>query len=379
MARLLDATWNESPQFVGFISTYVGYLYEQFSVKPLPNSIKIPNESWKPFIKTLYKGNQQDEPDYIIDASLIPDFYSGVKSDENKVILAFSGGKDSTANLLYLLDEGKDVTCIFTKGINRSATLEIDHATEIADLYNAKLIIDHIAIGGKTDYFENPVKNIFIISRLLEYGIVNGCTVISIGETHNLVSEEMDIMYNYSDSVDFIKQFEAAMQTHVPTFKVDWIFKEESTDISYLIYRHPEVIPHLHSCLMPTRYRKMQLKHIEKYHLHADVTQPDKEGIMPDRCMNCWKCMAEWLYLVCWNKLPYNKDYLENKVIPTVSKKIGQLDKTLEGKTAITLYEILDALIEIKTLEQYVKNPDLIFKDSYHYHPELDRPLNKVD
>lgn len=305
MARLLEGTWNISPQFVGLISTYVGYLYEQFSVKPLPNSIKIPNDSWKPFIKTLYKGNKQEEPEYIIDSTLIPDFYKGVTSNEDKVILAFSGGKDSTANLLYLLDEGKDVTCVFTKGINRSATQESEHAQEIADMYNVKLVFDQIAIGGKTDYFENPVKNIFIISRLLEYGISNGCTVISIGETHNLVSDEMDIMYNYSDSVDFIKQFESAMQTHVPTFKVDWIFKEESTDISYIIHNHPEVIPHLHSCLMPTRYRKMQLTFTEKYHLHADITRPNEEGIMPDRCMNCWKCMAEWLYLVCWNKLPF--------------------------------------------------------------------------
>ena len=373
MARLLNGTWEICPQFVGHISTYVGYLYEQFSVKPLPDTIMIPNDTWRPFIKTLYKGNKQDEPTYIINKDLIPEVYGDTKSDEDQAILAFSGGKDSTANLLYMLDEGKKVTCVFTKGVNRSATQEAEHAEYIANMYNTPIIFDQIAIGGKTDYFENPVKNIFIISRLLEYGIKNGCTVVSIGETHNLVSDEMDIMYNYSDSVDFIKQFETAIQTHVPTFKVDWIFKEESTDFSYVIHNHPEVIPHLHSCLMPTRYKKMQLKYTEKYHLHADITRPNEEGIMQDRCMNCWKCMAEWVYLVCWNKLPYNKQYMIEKVIPTITKKIGQLDKTLEGKTDLKVSDLLEALVEINTLKQYVKDPNKIYRDSYHYHTELNR------
>lgn len=370
MATLSRATW-ENQEFVGSISMYVGTLYELFSNKDFPTELSIPNESWKPFISLVYKGKNLPEPTYEIRNELIPD-YGLVTSDESKVILAFSGGKDSTANLTYLLDEGKEVTCVFTKGINRSATEELSHATTIANMYNTNLVIDKISISGKTDYFENPVKNIFIISRLLEYGIKNNCTVISIGETHNLKSDELDIMYNYSDATDLLQLFEDAVKSHIPTFKIDWIFKEESTDISYLIYYHPEVIPHLMSCLMPSRYKQMQRKFIEKYHLNADVSDPHKEGIMEGRCMNCWKCMAEWLYLVTWNKLPANKEYFNSKVIPTAIKKIGQLDKKLENKNgSLTYREILNSLVEYDSLIKYVKDPSLIKKDSYHHHPEL--------
>ena len=373
MAKLGDKTFANS-EFLGPISVYVAYLYEQFSVNPLPESIKIPNEYWKPFIQLLYKGNNQTEPEYEIDSSLIPN-YANIDIDTNKFILAFSGGKDSTANLLYLMDEDYDVTCVFTKGINRSATEEIDHAKLVTDSLGAKLVIDEISISGKTDYFENPVKNVLIISRLLDYGFKNKCAYVSIGETHNLKSEEMDIMYNYSDAIDLLNLFEQAVQTHYPQFRLDWIFKEESTDMSYILYYHPYVLPLLHSCLMPSRYKKMQLKFSEKYNLHADIRHPDSEGIMNGRCMNCWKCMAEWMYLAVWGLVPMNQAYLKEKVIPTAAKKIGQLDKSLEGRTDLTVHDVLEALVEIDTLREYVKDPSKIDKDSYHKWPELSKRI----
>lgn len=371
MAKLGDKTF-ENRLFNGPISTYVAYLYEQFSVNPLPESIKIPNEYWKPFIQLLYKGNNQTEPEYEIDSSLIPN-YEHIDIDTNKFILAFSGGKDSTANLLYLMDEGYDVTCVFNKGIKRSATGDLDHAKAVTNYLNLDLVIDEISISGKTDYFEHPVNNILIISRLLEYGFNTDCAYISIGETHNLKSEEMDIMYNYSDAIDLLNLFEQAVQTHYPQFRLDWIFKEESTDISYILHNHPDVIPLIHSCLMPSRYRKMQLKYIEKFNLKADIKHPDTTGIMEGRCMNCWKCMAEWLYLVVWGLLPMDRSYLQNKVIPTATSKIGQLDKSLEGRTDLTVHDVLEALVEIDTLKEYVKDPSKIDRDSYHKWPELNR------
>lgn len=370
MARLSRVTW-ENQDFVDSISIYVGTLYELFSNKNFPTSIEIPNESWKPFINLIYKGRNLPEPIYEIRNDLIHD-YGSVISDESKVILAFSGGKDSTANLTYLVDEGKEVTCIFTKGINRSTTEELSHANTIANMYNAKFVIDTISISGKTDYFENPIKNVFIISRLLEYGIKNNCTVISIGETHDSKSEKLDIMYNYSDAVDLLQLFEDAVKSHIPTFKIDWIFEKESTDMSYLIYYHPEVIPHLMSCLMPSRYKQMHRKLIDKYHLKADLNNPNEEGLMDGRCMNCYKCITEWLYLVIWNKLHANKNYFKDKVIPITIKKIGQLDKTLEDKgSKLTYREVFNSLVDYDSLLKYKNDPTLIKKDAHHHHPEL--------
>lgn len=371
MAKLNSETFTDY-EFNGEISNYVAYLFEHFSVNPFPSEVKIPNDAWIPFIQLLYKGNNQHEPTYIYDNSLLTTVYPEIPLSNN-VLVAFSGGKDSTANMLYLKDTGWDVTCIFTKGANRSANKEIDHAIDIANMYNVPLITDQIHITGKTDFFENPVKNILIVSRIIEYGLKHNCLNISVGFTHDILTSELTIMYNYSDSKELMTLFENALKKNVSSLRIDWLFKEEATDLSYLVYYHSEVIPSILSCLMPERYKKSQLKFTSKYHLHADIANPDIEGVMPGRCMNCWKCMAEWAYLYCWNKLPYNKEYFEQKILPTFLKKIDQLDNTLTGRTDLTTHDLLDAAIEIDVLSKYVKNPNLILLDIYHAHTELDK------
>ena len=163
----LKEEFRKNPFFGGFLSNYISYLYEQFSQRPLPTDIKIPNESWKECIQLLYKCSNQEEPEFIIDQSLVPQ-YDKIDIDSNKVILALSGGKDSTANLVRLKDEGKDVTCYFMRRANMSYLLEEDQARKIADLYNAPMIIDELHRTGKTDYFENPIKNVLIMIQYMK-------------------------------------------------------------------------------------------------------------------------------------------------------------------------------------------------------------------
>lgn len=364
----LKEEFRKNPFFGGFLSNYISYLYEQFSQRPLPTDIKIPNKSWKECIQLLYKCSNQEEPEFIIDQSLVPQ-YDKIDIDSNKVILALSGGKDSTANLVRLKDEGKDVTCYFMRRANMSYLLEEDQARKIADLYNAPMIIDELHRTGKTDYFENPIKNVLIMVRMLEYALNHNCATVSLGEFWGTDSSTSDVMYNFSDSIDFLQLCEKAIQSHIPNFNFDFFWEQESTGMSYIIKFHPEVIPLIQSCLMPTRYLNQQLKYVEKYHLHADVTKPDKEGIMHGRCMNCWKCMAEWLYLVEFDKLPFDRLYFFDKVVPTLKKKINEIHNGYtDNPDNLTNEQLLDAVLDLEYLTRYIKDPNEILNDIKHNH-----------
>lgn len=375
MISIKEETYT-NPLFGGSISDYMLYLYTQMSIKPFPNTIDIPNEEWKPLLHDLYRLNGLDDPEFIIKPELIPPREYG-EIDSNKALVALSGGKDSIAVMLRLLDEGKDVTAYFLRNANLSYLLEEPKATKVAEKYGVQLVKDKLHRSGKTDYFENQLKNQLILARMLEYGLKTNCATVYLGEFWDSVSDETALPdYNMTDNTDLTNHLEHAIQSHIPEFKYDYFFQNEATSISYIIARHPECIPLIQSCIMPTRYMKQQLKFSEKYHLHADVEDISKEGTMNGRCMNCYKCIAEWLYLVMWGKLPMNKSFLEEKALPLLYKKRDQFDARL-GKipqSELPVPELLNRIVYINDgLTDYINDPvNGLEKHIRHKYKELD-------
>lgn len=375
MISIKEETYN-NPLFSGSISDYLLYLYIEMSVRPFPSKIDIPNKEWIPLLHDLYRLNGLDDPEFIIKPELIPprDYE---KIDSNKVMVALSGGKDSLAVMLRLLDEGKDVTAYFLQNANLSYLLEEPKATEAAEKYNVKLVKDKLCRSGKTDYFENQLKNQLIIARMLEYGLRNNCATVYLGEFWDSIDDETALPdYNMTDNTDLTNHLEHALQSHIQEFKYDYFFQNEATSISYIIARHPEAIPLIQSCIMPTRYMKQQLKFSEKYHLHADVEHPNEEGTMSGRCMNCYKCIIEWMYLVSWGKLPMNKRFLEERAIPLLYKKRDQFDARL-GKMSIEelpVPKLLNRTIYLNDgLKDYIKDPiNGLNNHIRHKHKELE-------
>lgn len=364
----------ENPLFCGSLSDYMLYLYTEMSQKPFPNKIDIPNEHWIPFLHDLYYLNGLDDPEFIIKPELIPPMhYDAI--DPNKVIVALSGGKDSTATLLRLLDEGKDVTAYFMQGANASYLLEEGKVERITNKLGVPLIKDKLYRSGKTDYFENQLKNQLILARMLEYGIQHNCATLYLGEYWDSIDDSNALPeYNMTDNTDLTNLMEKAYQSHIPEFKYDYFFENEGYGIAYIIFKHLDIVPLIQSCIMPTRYMKQQLKYSEKYHLHADIEHPDAEGVMEGRCMNCYKCIIEWLWLVLCHKIPFNKEFYTEKALPLLYKKKDQTDSRLAGVpySEIPVEEILDQWLYInKGFIDCLKDQANIEKGIRHKYHEL--------
>lgn len=356
MVTISSDTYN-NVEFGGPLSTLTLQLYELFSADPLPSVVTIPNEQWQHFIHMLYEMNGQPDPNFIIENNIRIVEH---ESHPGKVILALSGGKDSTASLLRLIDEGKNVTAYFCRKANLSYPTEEVQATEIANLYNIPIVKDELQRKGKTDFVENPVKNLVFLARMVEWAVRNNCGVIQLGEYYDTGNDKVNVKFDMSDSIDFILAYEEAVQSIYPHISFDFMFESEATAMSYLIYKHKEVLPHIKSCLMPERYFVRQLTMItDRYNIDP----------LPNRCMSCWKCCMEYVYLVLWGVIPLNKNYLEKKVLPTFIKKMPEIDRdwseTEEFKKATTK-DLLSHVVELDELQKYIKDPSTIELDIHH-------------
>ena len=85
-----------------------------------------------------------------------------VPHNDNAVILAFSGGKDSIASAIKYKNEGYNVFLYHLKHINRSLSDEFIMAQESAKLLDMPLYIDEVTMSGNNIWMEHPMKNMII-------------------------------------------------------------------------------------------------------------------------------------------------------------------------------------------------------------------------
>ena len=109
---------------------------------------------------------------------------------KNRMIVCFSGGKDSTATALYWVEQGYEVYLYHLKGINKTYKDEWKSAEVVAEKLNLPLIIEEIELQGNQDWVEHPLKNMIVANMALQYGIRNKITCnISFG---NFSSSTLD-------------------------------------------------------------------------------------------------------------------------------------------------------------------------------------------
>lgn len=325
---------------------YMLYLFQVTSDETYPTTIHVPTPEFNDYIEILYQRSGQPLPEIIVDNN-IPTI--NIPDDPNHVVLAFSGGKDSVAHAAFLKDQNLNPTLFYVKRANRSYPNEYNVSKVIADMLQVPLVEDELHYSGKVTKAESPVKNHLILSLIIEYLRQNNLTRCACGTYLEDTLNKTSTHFGLSDAYEFYRAFEKAVQSFFPNFKWLCWFNSEVHALSYLVNKHPELIPQYQSCILPDRYRPNIRKHNEqKYNI----------TLLPNRCLSCWKCCQEYLILHMFDYHTISNDIINNQILPQFKKDLPKVvaeDLLPSNPDNLTTEELVDYYI---TLDDIVKYKD---------------------
>ena len=128
---------NESMLGRSHFIDYMLYLFQVTSEETYPTVLHVPTPEFNDYIEILYKRSNQPLPEIIVDVD-IPKIE--IQDDPNKVVLAFSGGKDSVAHAAFLKDYTMNPILYYVKGVNRSYPNERNVAIDISEMLHCSLL-----------------------------------------------------------------------------------------------------------------------------------------------------------------------------------------------------------------------------------------------
>lgn len=225
-----------------------------------------------------------------------------LKKSKN-ILLAYSGGKDSTATAIWLRDHKYNVTLYHLHGINQTYKDEWKTAQAMAEKLKLPIVIEDIHIRGAHSYIEHPMKNMVIASRMLEYGIREGLTSqIAFGNfsTSSLNSDPFEVCGG--DCNEMWRTYERVVQTIIPEFEVLTPL-ENMKDTLDILLQHKDIAVGCQSCIGPYRYRDyLHRNNVKKY----NIDLPEK------RCGSCWKCCLEYIVYTDNDMYKYSRNFYKH-------------------------------------------------------------------
>ena len=254
---------------------------------------------FRPYIEGLFKyGFKKEIPNI--------NYYKETQrielEENNKLLLLFSGGKDSTAAAMKYKEEGYDVVLYFLQGINLSYLEELERAKVVANKLELPLVVDYINVTGKGEFLENPTKNQLILTFAINYGMKHNISKYAYGGFTEDVLEQSAFDRNFSDSLELFIWYVTGIREIFPELKVLTPFSNEVETLK-MIGNHKELWNDFQSCLTPYRYRNhLKKTNEEKYNIN----------LLDNRCGSCWKCCMEYIVWCDLEIVEYNKSFYEH-------------------------------------------------------------------
>lgn len=303
----------------GYFGNIWARLSEQVSDTPCPSVVEISHPAQKAFVEFLCQreaaeGERKVRMPKIVltsgDGFLNQDYpaHKLVKGDK-RVLLGYSGGKDSIYSATKLRKAGYEVEACFVTGLNRSSRDEKQAAIDTCKLLNIPLHIIPVKTSGSSNRFENPAKNILVLALMLDIGGPIGIPNYSLGTEGDLEGgiEDYFTSTDFSDSPD-------VLELGCATFKPLKNYRFINSNVplwSYESYKavlnRPkggmELMAALRSCMSQYQYRAK---------LHSVNESKYGVKLLPGRCGSCWKCCLEYLYLEAMGRVVPNKAYSDH-------------------------------------------------------------------
>lgn len=220
--------------------------------------------------------------------------------DARRVVLAYTGGKDSTASAVRLQEAGYDVTLLFIKNLNKSYPQEGKGAKALAKEIGLPLVEVAANITGKNAHPDNPVKNQTILALLADYAVAHGIGSVSMGV---VPVADANYEYDWSDGAEQMAEYTKYLSQRVRGLEYVYAGGEIEADNIAVLYQHPaadRIFPLLTSCVGTHRFRNNLRRTNEK-----------KYGIKlsENECGSCYKCAYSYITRAALG-MEYNRAYL---------------------------------------------------------------------
>lgn len=292
-------------------------LYVDLRTNPFPCELKGYPMELKSFLDRVYEANNQKLK--LVNNIELPNIDI---EKTNEVLVAFSGGKDSLAVVLELMRKGYTPKLYHMKGINRSYPHELDFSRELATKLNLELVEVDISIIGKCEYKEHPLKNFFILSNMVDYGLKKNITKYAFGNlsTDSICSQ--NINYSLSDSIELFDDVEKFYKNYIENFEI--IKTLESVTHAYQITtRRMDLVDSISSCILPKMYKeRVRMSNIKKFGENVEFYK--------GRCGSCNKCATEYIHYVLMGIIKKDEDYFKH-AMKVLRKSINQVDISFKG------------------------------------------------
>jgi len=196
-------------------SRYMTYLYNIFNKKYFDKFVTAP-KYFIDWINMIYRKFDYDVPIYHIDDNVIDkleikELYN--KNINNNILIGFSGGLDSVYQTIKCKEKFDNHIELFhlnninkyENGQSHKASLEIAKYLNLK-LYDVKFTSHNNSIYSK-EWPENPIKNQYIISLMIEYCIKNNINKITMGDPFNLPIDDATAGINLTDANEITLMF----------------------------------------------------------------------------------------------------------------------------------------------------------------------------
>lgn len=218
----------------------------------------------------------------------------------NNLILAFSGGKDSIASAIKYKEAGYNVYLYYMQHINPTFSDEGDCAKKAAELLELPIFMDDIKYKGYHMWTEHPMKNMVIANGALSYGVREGIgTRVAFGNYKTSFLDDNVFDRCAGDCTDMWEAYSEIISRIIPNFEIETNL-ENINDTLELLSGHRDLLDASLSCLCRHSLRAYRRDWVSK-----------KFGIelFARRCGSCYKCCMEYIYMADHDKLPFNEDY----------------------------------------------------------------------
>lgn len=248
--------------------------------------------------------NFENYGNFKCDVSFIDKHYSkiNIPAQNNNIILAFSGGKDSIAYALKLKEQGYAVHLYHVKGIN-AVYDEYKSVEKVAKQLDMPLYIDVIKLSGHHQWIEHPMKNMIIANGALQYGIRENITAqIAFGNYLDSTLDNDNFGYCGGDDIEMWESYEDIISTIIPDFMINLDLENLNETLEILSNREDLMESSL-SCIGRAGLREYNRKRVEnKYGVH----------LLKNRCGLCYKCAVEYIYRADHDLCEFNEPYYTN-------------------------------------------------------------------